>query len=142
MRFHFGEEDGAVSSNGAPTMAMYYGNIAVRGTRTRVLRKRGGQVTVHCHPHKNRTGQVRSSLYPTSTPMSSSSSSFITTPLSLEPEPRGVTVRFDDECILIPDPQPRSRMSRLLLKIRRPSQEPSSPTSPHHCHVPPSPRPA
>ncbi|KAH9982118.1 hypothetical protein BGW80DRAFT_1453069 [Lactifluus volemus] len=74
--------------------------------------------------------------------MSSSSSSFITTPLSLEPEPRGVTVRFDDECILIPDPQPRSRMSRLLLKIRRPSQEPSSPTSPHHCHVPPSPRPA
>ncbi|KAH9005878.1 hypothetical protein EDB86DRAFT_2876852 [Lactarius hatsudake] len=51
-------------------------------------------------------------------------------------------VRFDDECILIPDPQPRSRMPRLLINPftfkRRHSQDSYSPTS-YHCDAPPSP---
>ncbi|KAH9043861.1 hypothetical protein EDB85DRAFT_2138544 [Lactarius pseudohatsudake] len=51
-------------------------------------------------------------------------------------------VRFDDECILIPDPQPRSRMPRLLINPfafkRRHSQDSYSPTS-YHSDAPPSP---
>jgi hypothetical protein len=71
----------------------------------------------------------------------SPATSIVATPLS-SPESR---VRFDDECTLIPDPQPRSRMPRLLVKPftfkRRHSQDSYSHslTSPHHCHAPLSP---
>jgi len=63
------------------------------------------------------------------------SSSSIATALSLEAESRGV--RFDDECILIPDPQPRSRVPKLLAKSssfifkrRHTAHDLPSPTSP------------
>ena len=66
-------------------------------------------------------------------------------------EARGV--RFDDECILIPDPQPRSRMPKLLAKsssfiFKRKlthAHDFPSPTSPRDYDAPqspPSPRPA
>jgi hypothetical protein len=56
-------------------------------------------------------------------------------------------VRFDDECILIPGPQPRSRMTKLLAKPssfifkRKPSPQdpPQSPISPRDYDVPQSP---
>ncbi|KAI9445569.1 hypothetical protein H4582DRAFT_1916266 [Lactarius indigo] len=61
-------------------------------------------------------------------------------PVASIPEFRGV--RFDDECTLIPDPQPRSRMPRLLVNPftfkRRHSQDSYSPTS-HHSDAPLSP---
>jgi len=67
--------------------------------------------------------------------------SFAATPPLESLEARGV--RFDDECTLIPDPQPRSRMPRLLVKPfsfkRRHSQDSYSLTSPHQCHAPPTP---
>ncbi|KAF8499037.1 hypothetical protein F5888DRAFT_1905950 [Russula emetica] len=62
-------------------------------------------------------------------------------------EARGV-VRFDDECILIPGPQPRSRMTKLLAKPssfifkRKPSPQdphPHSPISPRDYDAPQSP---
>lgn len=55
-------------------------------------------------------------------------------------------VRFDDECILIPGPQPRSRMTKLLAKPsafifkRKPSpQDPHPPISPRDYDAPQSP---
>lgn len=56
-------------------------------------------------------------------------------------EARGV--RFDDECVLIPGPQPRSRMTKLLAKpsafIFKRKQEPQSPVSPRDYDAPLSP---
>jgi hypothetical protein len=59
-------------------------------------------------------------------------------------EARGV--RFDDECVLIPGPQHRSRMTKLLAKPsafifkRKPSHhDPQSPISPRDCDAPQSP---
>lgn len=88
------------------------------------------------------------SIVQTAIPMESPSPSTLS-PVALES--RGVSVRFDDECVLIPDPQPRSRMSKLLVKPssfifkRRHSQDPFSPSSPHDDDPPispTSPRPA
>ncbi|KAI0307458.1 hypothetical protein B0F90DRAFT_1673841 [Multifurca ochricompacta] len=72
--------------------------------------------------------------------------------LTIEMKSSSRGVRFDDECILIPDPQRRSRMPKLLVKPssfifkRRHSQDSSSPSSPHDHDVfvsPPAfPRPA
>ncbi|KAI0005355.1 hypothetical protein BJV74DRAFT_880629 [Russula compacta] len=70
------------------------------------------------------------------------SSPSITAPVS-SLESRGV--RFDDECILIPDPQPRSRMPKLLAKPssfifkRKQPQDLHSPTSFRDCDPPQSP---
>ncbi|KAI0248108.1 hypothetical protein BJV78DRAFT_1285070 [Lactifluus subvellereus] len=78
----------------------------------------------------------------TAIPMESSSLSTLS---QVTLESRGVSVRFDDECVLIPDPQPRSRMSKLLVKPssfifkRRPSQDPFPPSSPHDDDAPLSP---
>lgn len=76
-------------------------------------------------------------------------------PIAMEPHTPPITstamtveargVRFDDECVLIPNPQPRSRMPKLLAKSssfifkRKPSHEPPSPLSPRDYDAPQSP---